>query len=180
MYKYTDKELKEIYDNIVILHAKNEQKNKHILDYFDKKKVQHKPYTLKTGDYSFMIKAIPKLGIVRDIYFDNSIAIERKANLEELSNNIGNDRTRFTDELMRAKFKNMLFIIALEQGTWGDLSWHRYKTKYDNERFISTLNAFQIDYNVHIEMINDKIAFGHYIKKKFEMYAKRYFLATEI
>ena len=42
---------------MVILHTTNEQKNEHILDYFDKKGIKHKAKALQTGDYTFMIEA---------------------------------------------------------------------------------------------------------------------------
>ena len=68
-YYYTDKQLKELVSHMVILHTGNEQKNQHILDYFDKKGIKHKSRALKTGDYSFMIESCPELGFVKDTYF---------------------------------------------------------------------------------------------------------------
>ena len=70
---------------MVILHTTNEQKNQHILDYFDKKGIKHKAKALKTGDYSFMIEACPELGFVKDTYFTDELCIERKNSIDELS-----------------------------------------------------------------------------------------------
>ena len=70
---------------MVILHTTNEQKNQHILDYFDKKGIKHKAKALKTGDYSFMIEACPELGFVKDTYFTDELCIERKNSIDELA-----------------------------------------------------------------------------------------------
>ena len=63
---------------MVVLHTGNEQKNKHILDYFDQKGIKHKSKALKTGDYSFMIEACPELGFMKDTYFTDELCIEKK------------------------------------------------------------------------------------------------------
>ena len=60
---------------MVILHTTNEQKNQHILDYFDKKGIKHKAKALKTGDYTFMIEACPELGFIKDTYFTDELCI---------------------------------------------------------------------------------------------------------
>ena len=74
--------------HLVVLHTGNEQKNQHILDYFDKKGIKHKAKALKTGDYSFMIEACPEFGFVRDTYFTDELCIERKNSIGELAENL--------------------------------------------------------------------------------------------
>ena len=86
---------------MVILHTTNEQKNQHILDYFDKKGIKHKAKALKTGDYSFMIEACPELGFVKDTYFTDELCIERKNSIDELAGNIKEHDERFFKELNR-------------------------------------------------------------------------------
>ena len=50
LYKYTDKEIDQLVRSIVILTDTREQKNQHILDWFDKKKIPHKTKALSNGD----------------------------------------------------------------------------------------------------------------------------------
>ena len=47
---------------MVILCDSKDKKNEHILEEFDKQKIEYKTKSLKTGDYSFLIKACPELG----------------------------------------------------------------------------------------------------------------------
>ena len=47
LYKYTDKEIDQLVRSIVILTDTREQKNQHILDWFDKKKIPHKTKACK-------------------------------------------------------------------------------------------------------------------------------------
>ena len=42
---------------MVVLCDTKDKQNQHILDEFDKQKIEYKAKSLKTGDYSFMIKA---------------------------------------------------------------------------------------------------------------------------
>ena len=68
-YKFTDKEMEELISSMTILVDTREQKNNHITDYFDRKKINYKRKALNYGDYSFMIPANEKLSIPRDLYF---------------------------------------------------------------------------------------------------------------
>ena len=54
-YKFTDKELKQALNNLTILVDTREQKNEHILDAFNKLKVNYKVQQLDFGDYSCFI-----------------------------------------------------------------------------------------------------------------------------
>ena len=58
-----------------------------------------------------MIPANELLGIQRDLYFSDEIAIERKASLDELANNLTADRTRFEDEMLRSKDCKVLLML---------------------------------------------------------------------
>lgn len=62
-FKYTDKEMEELIQSMVILVDTRERKADHILEYFDKKNITYKKKALDYGDYSFMIPANEKLSI---------------------------------------------------------------------------------------------------------------------
>ena len=85
----------ELISSMVILVDTREKVNDHILEYFDKKNIIYKKKALDYGDYSFMIPANDKLSIPRDLYFMNKVVVERKASLEEISNNLTKERDRF-------------------------------------------------------------------------------------
>ena len=84
-FRYTDGELKTILSSAVVLTDTREQCNEHILTAFDTLKVAHRPMALSFGDYLVMLPANPGAGIIRDLYFEGDIMIERKANLDELA-----------------------------------------------------------------------------------------------
>ena len=65
--------------NITILHDTREQESRHILEVLDCLKIKHEEKKLDYGDYSFSIDE-------RD--FSLSCLVERKANADELYNNI--------------------------------------------------------------------------------------------
>ena len=88
---------------MTILVDTREQKADHIIDYFDRKGVNHKKKALDYGDYSFMILANEKLGIQRDMYFDSKVCVERKGSLEEISGNLSKDRARFEKAVRKGK-----------------------------------------------------------------------------
>ena len=49
--------MEELISSMTILVDTREQKNNHITDYFDRKKINYKRKALNYGDYSFMIPA---------------------------------------------------------------------------------------------------------------------------
>ncbi len=69
-YNYSETELKEILDSMIIIVDTREQKNQHVLDYLRKKKVAIKFKGMKTGDYSAMIPKNDEFGISRDMYLN--------------------------------------------------------------------------------------------------------------
>lgn len=149
---YTDKQLKELVSHIVILHVKNEKKNQHILDYFDKKGIKHKEKALKTGDYSFMIEACPELGFVRDTYFTDEICIERKNSVNELAGNIKEKDERFFKELNRMiNIKHTYLLI--EDDKMDDIIEHNYRSEYNELAFIRRVLGMQKVANLYINFI---------------------------
>lgn len=96
-YNFTDKEIKEILSNLTVVIDNREQANLHITDWLDKKKIPYREETLKYGDYSCMIPAGTFEGQKRDIYFTDSIAIERKFCIDELAMNLKDNKTNINE-----------------------------------------------------------------------------------
>ena len=159
MYKYTDKEIKSIVKNAMIIVDTREQKNKHITDYFDRKGIKWCNEKLDHGDYSIKVESP---AACRDFYLTDIISIERKANLEELSGNLTHNRDRFNAEFLRAKGKIYLLI---ENANYEDIEYGNYNTKFNKDSFRASLNAFEQRYDLHVHYQKDTSASGYYIYK---------------
>ena len=144
-FKFSDKEQEELLKSIVILVDTREKVNQNITDYFDKKSILYKKKSLSYGDYSFYLPAKPDLSIPRDLYFDNQIVIERKASLEELSNNLAKERDRFEKELSLCKAQ---MILLIENANYSDIITGNYNTQYNKKSFLGSLHSFQFKYNL--------------------------------
>lgn len=159
--KYTDSEIKDILKNIVVLCDSREQQNKHITEYFDSKSISHQTQKLDSADYSVMLPALHEYGIKRPIYFDNSIAIERKGSLEELSGNLTKERSRLEEEFTR--LSNIKAFLMIENpGGYGAIWNHKYQTQYNEKSFMASLLAFQQRYNLNVTFIDRQYS-GIYI-----------------
>ena len=172
LYKYTKTELEMLIKTMVILIDSREKVNTHITSYFDKQGITYKEYKLDYGDYSFMLPANKTLGIEREIYFDKEFAIERKANLEELSNNLTQGRERLENEFIRAH--NTKLMLVIEDNKYDDIIKHKYNTKYNPKSFIASLMCFQHRYSINMVFI-PKEAMGNYIYYTFYYYLYEYF-----
>lgn len=170
-YKYTDKELKQLVDSMIILVDSREHdgKNNHILEWFDKKKIPYKKKTLDKGDYSFMIPANIELGISKSLMFDHEIVVERKASLNEISGNLTQSRDRFEHELSLApKYK----VLLIENANFSDIAEGKYDTDYNRQSFMASLFTFWHRYDIPVFFMPDKKYSGLFIKMYFTYYLK--------
>lgn len=173
-YKFTDKELKMLLQSMVILVDSREQKNLHITSWFDAKKIPYKVMKLEFGDYSFMIPANSELGIVRDLYFDDKIMVERKFGLEELSGNLCNGRSAFESEFIRAS--NSKVHLMIENALYGDIVAHKYKTDYNPKSFLASLHSLSDRYNFSVTFMPDNKLSAQFIFYTFYYYLRNYLL----
>ncbi|MBN4074753.1 MAG: hypothetical protein COA82_12610 [Alkaliphilus sp.] len=172
-YRYTDTELTQILDSMIIITDSREKKNDHILNYLQKKGIKTKVRKLDYGDYSFLVPANPELGIMRDLSFATTISIERKASLEELSRNLAQDRARFEAELIRAKGKDCKFFLMIEDSNYSDIVNHKYKTDYKPKSYVASIITLSLRYNFNINFITKQCA-GNYIYHTFYYYLRNY------
>jgi hypothetical protein len=91
-----------------------------------------------------MLPANEELGIMRDIYFNGQIAVERKGTLTELSNNFTHDRTPFENELIRATDSKLILLVENAAG-YSDIIQHNYRTNYNPKSFLATLHSLYKD-----------------------------------
>lgn len=154
--QYTDTEIKQLLKTITVIADTREQENSHVLDYFNKKSIPYTTKKLDYGDYSFLLPANEQLGIQRDIYFTNQIAVERKNSLEELSTNLTKERTRFESELLRSSGAGAKMYLIAEGGSYEKIVSHQYNTQYVPRSFIATLKSYEARYNLSIGFTEKK------------------------
>lgn len=171
LFKYTDGEMKEILESIEIVGDKREQKNQHIFDHFEKKGFASRQRSLDFGDYTVILPANKDLGILRDIWLENLIVIERKNSLMELSGNFTDGRDNFIDEIIRAERAGAMFLLMIENGSWSDILHHRYDTKYGVKSYINTLESLRFKHNVHVAFVDREDA-GSFILSVFQSAVK--------
>lgn len=133
----------------VVLIDTREQENKHIIDYFEKKKIAYKNVKLDFGDYTLMLPKNEEYGIMQDLQLD--FAVERKHKLDELSNNFAQDRNRIEEELWRGNGR-IAFII--EDGSIDQLLAHDYRSEYNEKAFLGTMISFAHRYNVSFNFVS--------------------------
>ena len=151
---------------MVILCDTKDKQNKHILDEFDKQKIEYKTRALKTGDYSFMIKACPELGFQYDTYFVDELCIERKNSLSELAGNLAQktDDNRIFKELNRMINIERAYLV-IENDCLDDIYTHNYKSEYNPDSYIRTLLTWQSRNNMHIYFVKKENDYSEQIKK---------------
>ena len=159
-FHFSDKELKQLLASMVVLVDTREQENLHLLSYFDKKNVKYEKKALSSADYSCYLPKNEDLGIMRPIFFTDSILIERKGSLDELAGNLTVGRTRFESELLRAKGANMALMV--ENATYGDLVRGNYHSKYEPKSFVATLATFSARYGLDVNFVEKELA-GNWI-----------------
>lgn len=159
-YDYTDKEIKHLLENnLVMLVDTREKVNQHLTDYYDSKGIRWKSKKLCHGDYSAILEKDIDLGIAKDITFENSIVVERKNSLNELSANLTTGRKQFDNELMRSKQAGTKIVLMVEGASYDDIVHHRYPTQLNPMSYIASLRSFQAKYsNLHLEFTSKALA----------------------
>ena len=174
-YYYTDKEIKVILDSIIIIIDTREQDNKHIIDYFEKKKIAYETKKLETGDYSFAIPENTELHINRKIYFQNHCVIERKAGLDELAGNLTTDRIRIETELIRSRLIHKFQMLIEDSNGYENILNGNYQSEYKPLAFLSTLQSFASRYNFSFIFLDKKLS-GNYIYYYFYYFLRNYLI----
>lgn len=168
--KYTDTEIQKILKRMVILVDSREKANSHLLEYWDKHKIQYEVMGLPAGDYSFCLEAIPELDLPFKQFFYNDIILERKNSLEELSGCFAQTRERFNDEWSRCYAKRKYLLI--ENATYKDLLEGNYNTKYNSKSFLGSLHSFNAKYGLEMVFMPQKELSPIFILATFQYYLR--------
>lgn len=172
-YKFSETEIKKLLkENFKIIIDTREQVNQHVLDYFDKNKIQYKKQKIDEGDYTAVITKRPDMGIHRDIYFP--VAVERKNSIDELAGNLAEDTDsrddiRLIRELQRAKTKGIKMTLLIEdKDGMENIKKGNYRSLYKPQSLLGRLSSIQDLY------LQDTI-FTSNTNTGFEIYRKLYY-----
>ncbi len=138
---YTEKEIRKRLKGLEIICDTREQVNYHITAYLDAKNIPHIERKLDIGDYAFQCEGQT---------FETDVAVERKANLDELAGNLTADRKRFEQEFILAKARGTKVFLLIENAGWQDIYAHDYKSRLEPKSMIGTLLSWQARYNVTV------------------------------
>ncbi|MGM8240144.1 ERCC4 domain-containing protein (plasmid) [Clostridium perfringens] len=157
IYKFTEKEMKEILNKLVVLVDTREQENSHILEFFDKKKIKWKRKKIDYGDYGCMLPKGSFEGQLRDIYFTDDIVVERKFCIDELAMNLRDQKTNINS--IKKEIIELLGKKYLEKVLKCD--YNRLKTELAN------LNKYEIQFFIFLENKNfdEDIEAGNFYSK---------------
>lgn len=148
----TTKDKDAILNGITIIVDSREQSNRHIIDYFNEKKISYDVSKLEVGDYSFKLNNALSSGF--DFSFEREFAIERKNSLEELSSNFTTDRLRFEKEFMSAKCRGTTLSLVVESTSLNDVFTGNYNTQYNKKSFIASILSYKYRYGVDFNFVN--------------------------
>ena len=167
-YRFTDKEVKKILDNLTILVDTREKANSHIIEFFNKKKIPYKIQKLDFGDYSCYIPKGTIDKFTTDIYFTNDFVIERKANIDEIASNLKDDAARLKKELAHLNMYQIKYLIYVEDKNFEEnLRTGNFMSNYDPYTLMRRLYCLESEYNtVFIGL--DKSVMGSKIANKMQ------------
>lgn len=181
-YKFTDKEVKEILDKMVVLIDSRENANMHITDWLKKKKRPFKSQKLDYGDYSCYLPVGTFEGQKRDIYFTNDIVIERKFCIDEIAMNLKDNKTNINEinqeiidllgkeylkkvlktdyNRLKYEFANMNrhkveFFIFIENENFDlDLRNKVYRAEYSPDRLYKRIKGVERDFHTILRPVS--------------------------
>ncbi|WP_252233750.1 ERCC4 domain-containing protein [Clostridium sp. ZS1] len=157
-YKFTDKEIKKILDNMTVVVDSREQNNQHILDFFNKKKISYKVIKNDFGDYTAMIPKGAIEQFTTDIYFDRDIAIERKNSIDEIAGNLKEDAARLKKELAHMNMHDIKYFFFVEDKDFHEnLRNGNYRSAYDPFTLMQRIKkGIEAEYNTIIVPVDKK------------------------
>jgi hypothetical protein len=172
-YKFSETEINKLLkENFMILYDTREQRNQHVLEYFDGKKIPYKKKKIDEGDYTAIITKRPEMGIYRDLHFP--VAVERKNSVDELASNLAEetdsrDDIRLIRELQRAKTKGIkIYLVIEDKNGMENIKKGNYRSLYTPKAFLGRLSSMQDLYLHDTIFVNDT-------ETGFEIYRKLYY-----
>ncbi len=168
-YKFPLEKIKELLKQMIILVDSREQRNLHILDYFRRQGIAYETMKLDYGDYSCKI---PEAAAGQNIFFHDSIVIERKNSLEELSGNFAQYRDRFEMEFLKARNAGAKVYLMIEdpRGYTGICN-HEYKTQLNPASYMASLKTWEHRFDTNVQFIAPELS-GYFIASTFHYFVR--------
>lgn len=137
---------------MIILIDTREKRNEHITKQFDKMKIPYVSQKLDFGDYSFELDGES---------FENKIVIERKGSLDEIASNFTVGRIRFRKEFERARSKNCIMHVVIENASWQKIIDGDYRSRFSPSAFQGSLTTWAYKYQYKLDFVpkNDMACF---------------------
>lgn len=144
-------EIDECLKSMSIIVDSREQKSERALKRYSSFTVPYSRQTLDYGDYSYNF-TLPcgKLLYGPNTTVQGHCVIERKMNLEELSNCFCQSRARFEREFQRAIANNASIYLLVEDASWENLINGKYKTKFNPKAYFASITAWMARYNCRV------------------------------
>ena len=138
----TDRELDNVLRDMTIIVDTREQKNDHLLKYFNDNGIKWVCKKLDTADYSFELPNHQHLG------FDRKFLVEKKNGLNEITGNFTSSRERFQREFQRIEDEHLHLVI--ENATWKKVVNGSYRSKMHPNSLIASLLSWSIRYDFKV------------------------------
>ena len=171
MKKYNPVEIELALKSIVVLADTREKVWGHIQSGLQSLDCPIEKYKLNFGDYSYKFTSPEG----EEIYCTNEIAIERKANAEEISLNFTKHRERFAREFEKAKDVGADIYLIIENCNWGIIDNHGYRSQYNPKAFEASLLSWMIKYGIRLQFCNSAFSaklihgiFKYHLRDKLE------------
>lgn len=130
----SQKEKQDFMKKVTVLIDTREQVNQHITAKLDEYGIPYESRKLDYGDYSFIADGSD---------FSKSCVIERKANVDEIYNNVVQDRGRIEKEMYAASNQAKELIMILENiGSWDELKAFKvpdWQMQRDSQRKVTDI-----------------------------------------
>lgn len=131
--------------------------------------ITYKRRKLSYCDYSFMLPKNEELGIPRDLDFSRLVAVERKANLDELAGNMTKERERIKKEFALAPKDKVLLI---ENASYSDMLNGNYRSEYAAKSYWASLHAFWHQYNIPFVFMPNPHESAYFIRGYFQYWLR--------
>lgn len=108
------------------------------------------------------------------IYFHDSIVIERKNSLEELSGNLAQKRQQFEAEFLKARnARAKIYLMVEDVGGYSSIISHKYNTRLTPVSFMSSLKTWESRFECNVQFIDSQYS-GYFIYSTFSYFCREF------
>lgn len=109
---------------------------------------------LSFGDYTCFVT----LPDGAELDFSDSVAVERKMDLDEIISCFTRHRARFEREFIRAKNANAKLYLLIENASWEKVISGKYRSKMFPNALLASMTAWMARYDTQIVMCDEIIS----------------------